>query len=191
MPHHVVAEAPRLRVLEVRVAGHQRVDVLPGKPEQLALEAEQVGEHVQQQVAQHEALGRRLLVVPAAACLEPAGHVLPEAALQVVLDLDQVRSRGRVPREALGAELLHLQESSEQASAPRGVQDACLDQHHHVREVDGGVPACAPLDLHEMGRLVVPHEDGVARAEARLLQEQVLLRHGCLLTDRGAGVGAA
>ena len=191
MTHQVVPEAPGLGVLEVRVARHQRVGVLAGEPEQLPLQAEQVAEHLEQVVAQHQPLGGRLLIVAAPAGLEATGDVLAQAPLEEVLDLHQVRSRARVPREAAGPHRLDLQEPRQQAPAPGAVENARLDQHHHVGEIDGRVPAGPPLDLQEVGALVVLDEDGVPRPQTGLLEKQVLLRHGCLLTDRPAGAGTA
>ena len=122
VPHQGVAERHGLRMLQVRVARHHGRGVLAGPGQDHALEGEQPIDDAQQQVAQVEAIRRGVLVVPAAAGLEPPGDVVADAAGQEVLDLDQVGARPRVPREAVAAEVVRREQALQEQGAARAIR---------------------------------------------------------------------
>src|SRR5262249_33962279 len=138
---------------------------------------EEVGGDPEEQGAQVQPGGGGVLVVPAPPRVEPAGHVLAQAAAEEVLDLDQVGARPGVPREAIGGEVEDLEEPPQECRASVAADDAGLGQHHRVGEVHQRVLAESPAQVAELRRLVVLHQHRAPGAEARLLEKQILLRH--------------
>ena len=164
-------------MLEVGVAGHDGVGVGPGLAEEHLLERVQVAQDPEEEVAEEEAVGGGVLVVPAAARLEPAGDVIADPLGQEVLDLDQIGAGVGIPGEAVGALVVDLQQGGQEGGPPGRRQDALLGQHHDVGQVDQAVGLEHPGQPGPPGHLVVLDQDTAPGAKPRFLQEEIVLLH--------------
>ena len=118
--HQRVAERGRLRVLEVRVARHQRVDMLLGAGEHGAHQGEEVPRHLEQEIPHPEALGGAALVVAAAPRLKPSRDVFTGTRGEVPLGLGQVRAHLRIPGEVGEPAVENVEQPREQPGPRSG-----------------------------------------------------------------------